>query len=253
MKNRKFMKVLVLAIILLFVVAGFVPSTIGTFEKKTIVTNSNSSGYIQSLIDNASGGDTIYIPSGIYYENIFINKKISLIGEDKKTTIIDGGKSENVFKISSDFVNISEFTIQNSGNEVYDSGIHLGSRTTNCTIIDNIISNNTIGLYLEGSSSNTIKNNNISINIRGIFLEDTTGSGAAGCVNNNIYENNFLNNKRDAFFIYVAFPQIMLHKNKWSQNYWNHPCFIPKLIFGLYWPIPWFNMDIRPAQKPYDI
>jgi len=60
-------------------------------ENKATFKGINSRGYIQDLIDNASDGDTIYIPSGIYYENIIINKAINLIGEDKDTTIIDGG------------------------------------------------------------------------------------------------------------------------------------------------------------------
>ena len=46
---------------------------------------------IQDAIDNASDGDTIYVYSGIYYENVVINKRINLIGEDRNGTIIDGG------------------------------------------------------------------------------------------------------------------------------------------------------------------
>mgnify|MGYP003887738503 CR=1 FL=1 len=37
---------------------------------------------IQSAINAADSGDEIYVKSGIYYENLIINKSISLIGED---------------------------------------------------------------------------------------------------------------------------------------------------------------------------
>ena len=47
---------------------------------------------ITVAIENASDGDTIFVYNGIYYqyENIQINKSISLIGENKYDTIIDG-------------------------------------------------------------------------------------------------------------------------------------------------------------------
>ena len=83
-----FNKTLVIGIIILFIGMSINPST-GTIIEKTSSTTPGSRGYIQDLIDNASSGDTIYIPSGIYYESIVIDKSITLVGEDKNTTIID--------------------------------------------------------------------------------------------------------------------------------------------------------------------
>jgi hypothetical protein len=67
---------------------------------------------------------------------------------------------------------------------------------------------------------------------------------------NTIYKNNFLDNKRHAFFEGNW-------RNKWKQNYWNRPRILPKLIFGEIkigskW-LPWFNIDWHPAKKLYDI
>jgi pectin methylesterase-like acyl-CoA thioesterase len=45
---------------------------------------------IQEAINNASAGDTVYVYEGHYYENIVVNKSISLTGEDRDNTIIDG-------------------------------------------------------------------------------------------------------------------------------------------------------------------
>ena len=52
---------------------------------------------IQDAVDNASDGDTVYVFNGTYYENVFIGRSINLIGENKDTTIIDGGgNSEDI-------------------------------------------------------------------------------------------------------------------------------------------------------------
>ncbi len=45
---------------------------------------------IQEGINNASSSDTIYVYPGFYEENVIVNKKVDLIGEDKNNTIIDG-------------------------------------------------------------------------------------------------------------------------------------------------------------------
>ena len=45
---------------------------------------------IQGAINAASPGDTIFVYSGTYYENVVVNKTVSLIGENRSNTIIDG-------------------------------------------------------------------------------------------------------------------------------------------------------------------
>jgi len=160
MINSIFRKGLVFGIIFLFIGAGIIPSTVGINKEKTIIATFGSRGYIQDLIDNASDGDTIFIPCGIYYENIVINKSISLIGEDKNTTIIDGGIYYffYVIYITADWVNISGFTIK-SIEFNYGGAIYIQSNYN--TITDNIICQNTIGINIEDSSRNNINNNTI--------------------------------------------------------------------------------------------
>ncbi|MGB9694131.1 MAG: hypothetical protein ACPLYF_04740, partial [Fervidobacterium sp.] len=72
---------------------------------------------IQWAVDNATDGDTIFVRSGPpYYENIVIDKSITLIGEDRNSTIIDGSETGSVIFIkTANNVNVQNFTLRKSG------------------------------------------------------------------------------------------------------------------------------------------
>ena len=91
---------------------------------------------IQGGINAVNDDDTIYVYSGTYAENIVVDKSITLRGEDKDTTIIDGGKSGDVVQIYADRVTISGFTIQNG------NGYGIVLKSTDNTILNNIIKMN---------------------------------------------------------------------------------------------------------------
>jgi hypothetical protein len=58
---------------------------------------------------------TQFTKKGIYHENIGIAKQVSLIGEDRYSTIIDGAPSEGYrvpISIKCDRVNLSGFTLR---------------------------------------------------------------------------------------------------------------------------------------------
>ena len=78
--------------------------------------------YIQDGIDNANPGNVIYVFNGTYYEDISIYKTVSLIGENKDNTIIDGGGCCNVVEITTNEVIIAQFTIMNSGENPNNAG-----------------------------------------------------------------------------------------------------------------------------------
>ena len=168
MRKGLFRKSLVLGIMLLFVGASVVPST-GRVEISNngrailYVGGSGPGNYtsIQDAIDNASDGDTVFVydDSSPYYENVVVDKSISLVGEDKDTTIIDGGGGGNVIEVEADWVNISGFTIQNSGGGAGISTRYSYPLGTNININNNIIKNNSQGIYLSRSDDSIITNN----------------------------------------------------------------------------------------------
>jgi parallel beta-helix repeat protein len=139
---------------------------------------------IQDAIDNANDGDTVYVYSGIYYENIVVDKSITLIGEDKTTTIIDGNEITYTIGLFTDGVHLSGFTIQNagSGEEIKRKDVTLYVRSDENTISDNIficgpepISDmDNRGIFLFNSSNNHISRNIIEKNFyNGILLHNS--------------------------------------------------------------------------------
>jgi len=144
---------------------------------------------IQDAINAANPGDTVYVKAGRYDENIVVNKsEIALLGEYEDITIIDGRGTGNVIWATANRVNISHFTIQNSGSDYYDSGIYLGG--AHSTIKDNTITNNRQGIHSDGSeqviSGNIVKENANE----GIQLYYTSGRNTVS--NNVIFSNGWM-------------------------------------------------------------
>ena len=71
---------------------------------------------ITSALAYASTGDTIYVEAGKYYEHVVVRKSlVSLIGENRDTTIVDGNETGTVIQIAASHVNVINLTIRNAG------------------------------------------------------------------------------------------------------------------------------------------
>ena len=199
-------KCLVVGIILLFVGTNIIPMTAQDGEKPSLLT---SKGYwlyvggngpgnyttIQSAIEAASPGDTIFVYSGTYNESIIINKKqLTLIGQDKNTTLINFDPNYQISQIT---INANNCSIENlqivilGNHSVIPQGIIINSNYN--TIKNNIIINVTDGIDLSESESNTIIHNEIKNNSIGI--------DASGSTYNNISKNVFSNNAHYNIFL----------------------------------------------------
>jgi len=150
-------------------------------------------GSIQEAINLAQSGDTIFVHAGTYYENIVVNKVVSLIGENSSTTtvyspVIGGpGVSKVAIEIVADGAVIQGFTVRfpQGGNNNW--GIHAGS-ISNVTIAENIVVGCTNGIYLVNFSENNVIRGNIIVNSSSVGLYLDTSGG------NEIYENTVENN-----------------------------------------------------------
>jgi parallel beta-helix repeat protein len=75
---------------------------------------------VQQAVNAAVPNDIVYVEAGIYYENVTIDKTITLQGEDRETTIINGGGSGMVVYITANYVTVESITVTNG-----DQGICL--------------------------------------------------------------------------------------------------------------------------------
>ena len=170
---------------------------------------------LQYAINKSSNGDIIFIYNGVYNENIYINKSIDLIGENRNNTIIEGKKEFVTIIINSSFVNISNLKIKNS----LICGI-LIENSTNCSIYHNLIDDNTYGINIFLSNNISISYNTISncSNIGLEIIKNRNLSNTFNCSENNIiYHNNFINNSKHA---YDECHNIWFYNKE--GNYWDN-------------------------------
>jgi len=308
-------KCLAVGIILLFVATGIIPATaLKVTEKPSLpISNGNilyvgGSGpgnytKIQDAINDSNNGDTVYVfdDSSPYYENLFVNKSIHLSGENRSTTIIDGRAKGNVVNITADRVTISGFTIQNSSSNGYVGGIMIisdyntisnntiiknpgGGVITKCSMVDigynvvleniitdngigvnldsgyfnnvsyNVISSNGVGIQFDEAFNSTIYGNAIENNSYGIYLTDSgnnifsrnhiSGNKMYGVeifatTNEKFIQNNFIGNRRQVYFIQPIVTRIYF---LWIRH---HLPLQRNIWDGNYWE--------RPRVLPYPI
>ena len=222
---------------------------------------------IQQAIDNASSGDTIFVYHGLYVEHLVVDKTISLIGEDSKTTIIDGDNTGSVISIYSNNISIRGFTIRNSGIGFAGVSIYSNSNNISHNIITlnlgrgiyissdrnkieyNVISKNYDGLYIFDSKENFICFNTVSDNsYYGIYVSKYS-------MNNSFYENNLIRNGQHAHDAGVNIWDDGWHGNYWDDYKERYPEARKILLKGI-WSIPYEipgngDQDNCPLIKPY--
>jgi parallel beta-helix repeat protein len=186
---------------------------------------------IQEAIDAAIPGDSVFVYNGTYYENVVVNKTLSLIGENRDVVMIDGGSISEVVYVIADWANVSGFTMRNSGSGGGQAGIKLES-ASNCRIANNIVQNNLVGIALRfahvnliqsnivlsndadgiqliEADNNTITGNTVSLSaFFGVFLDDS--------LNNTITDNNVSHNT-NAITLWSSSANHIYH-NRFVEN-----------------------------------
>ena len=125
---------------------------------------------IQWAIGNATSGATIFIHNGTYYEHFIIDKPLTLIGETRKNTIVDGNRTGTVIKVSSNNVVISGLTVRKSLRKTTTSHAGIAVSGHGCNITGNHLIDNKIGIFADISQNNRIAENTIENNDHGISL-----------------------------------------------------------------------------------
>jgi parallel beta-helix repeat protein len=151
-------------------------------------------------------GHTIFVEAGAYYENVVVDKAISLVGEDKIATVLCGNKTGAVVRVIFNNVTVTGFTIQNGY-----SGVVL-DHSDFSIITGNIVLNNQLyGIECYRSNNNVIENNFAFNNSRGIKIHYSNHTKLMG--------NNASNN-----WYGVRIRSSMnntLRNNTMTGNHWN--------------------------------
>jgi parallel beta-helix repeat protein len=180
MQKNIIKKGLAFAVILLFIFMSITPSSaFDNIKKSSVPVSSGNTLYvggsgpdnytsIQDAIDNASDEDVIFVckDSSPYCENIIINKSIALIGEEEKSTIIDGMFNANTIWVKNSSVQVRNFTVINSRDDHFCAGINVIEKLwwqpseppslSNVHIENCTVENNSIGIRFTNTKNGEI-------------------------------------------------------------------------------------------------
>jgi parallel beta-helix repeat protein len=162
--------ILVINFAIIFEIAPAVSGTTIFVDDDYTVEDGTHKMTIQAAVDAANPGDEVFVYSGYYPENVWIDKTINLTGEDRNNTIIDGGMNADSVTIFASWVNVSGFRI--TGGD--PSGVYITSFSVYNTIENNtIIANQFSGVEIYWYSDyNTLANNTIINNPgSGVLME----------------------------------------------------------------------------------
>lgn len=195
---------------------SFISFQVKSFAKEISVGEGSSYSSITEALRNSTEGDTIIVKRGDYKENIVLDKRVQLIGENQP--VIDGNYLDNVVKIEANGVTLKGFIIRKGGRDLLkeESGIKVVN-SSGVKIEGNKLEDVIIGIYLYSSPGNTIRNNT-SYGRADFTTEEANGNGIHLWKSpNNTLERNHIMKHRDG--IYVEFsPGNIIKKNYCEEN-----------------------------------
>lgn len=160
----------------------------------------NQAGAIAKTLAQAADGDTLRLAPGTYFENLTLDRPVTLDGQGHAT--IDGGKTGSTITVTGPSVTVQGLTVVGSGSahEGIDSGIQLTKTATAPVIRDNTLLGNLYGIDIHGARDALVSGNIIEgrqdrhMNMRGNGVYVWNAPGA-------IVEDNDIRWGRDGIFV----------------------------------------------------
>ena len=183
---------------------------------------------LQSIVDTALFGDTIYVSPGIYEGNIMLSRKLSLFGSGN--AVIRGKGKGSVVTVTADSCVIRNFIIEHTGKDLLyeDAGILLMSKYN--TIRNTTLRNTLFGIYIKQSDGNIIADNVISS-----FAELDQGQRGSGIhiwnSHGNVITGNTISRTRDGIYIQYANHTLITDNLVHSLRYGLHYMYADSNIF----------------------
>jgi nitrous oxidase accessory protein len=183
---------------------------------------------LQSQINAARRGDTIFVAAGIYHGNLVVDKKLTLIGHD--WPVIRGEGKGSVITITADSCVLNGFVIEHCGKMLVheDAGILIKSSYNQ--IEGNKLRDVLFGIYLLHAQHNLVADNNI---VGRKQLE--VGERGSGMHIWNSQRNRFIGNVitevRDGFYIQYANHTVIEHNEAFNLRYGLHYMYADSNVF----------------------
>jgi hypothetical protein len=169
---------------------------------------------INGAIGKASTGDTIVVAAGTYPELVDVNKTLVLNGAQAGVSgcassrtgpesVVTGSSGSTAFHVTANNVTIDGFTVQDQTvDNHFGAGIVLGGGTSGAHVVNNIVQNNVVGLFLSNNPAGNaavVQRNKFSNNNQpgaaggsGIYTDEFVAGGALA--NMSIQSNCFFGN-----------------------------------------------------------
>ena len=239
-KKNDLIAVATILTLMFFVTSAMVVSATTIYVPDNYVT-------IQEAVNAANEGDIIIARDGTYFENINVNKRLTIRSENGYafTTVIAANPKNHVFRVSADYVNINGLTITGAtSNKLpeYAAGIYLELGVDYSNISDNNVSHNGDGIWIWNSSNNIIANNTANSNGNiGIFLAPISDNNTIidnivnlnnvsgielWSSNNNMIANNTASGNDRSIYLFESSENTLINNNADSNKKQRHlsPC-----------------------------
>jgi len=120
---------------------------------------------ISQALQVAKDGDTLFVHQGVYIDNVIINKKVTLLGEDTDTTtILNENNVDDCISIYANDVSIQGFTITSESETMSIETVGIRILENNIIIENNVIMNHYNGIEFRYAEDIKIYRNDIFFN-----------------------------------------------------------------------------------------
>jgi hypothetical protein len=175
---------------------------------------------IQKAVDCAIAGDTIAVAAGTFNENVLVSKSVGLFGANAGVdarnprgteSIVNGGGVSAPIGIGASGVVVDGFKLS-AGQNGLGAGVWIGGGVTDTQVLNNVITDNTIGLAVIGACPCTVRHNLFAANNRtgaaggkALYVENTNGL---------VFDSNTVTgHTNDIPIVFASTPPTSLHYN----------------------------------------
>ncbi|WP_300515230.1 nitrous oxide reductase family maturation protein NosD [Aliiroseovarius sp.] len=144
---------------LVFLFAALVLSAAPVLAERVVLAP--GPGVLVAAIAAAEEGDEIILSPGRYDGPVTIDKTLTLSGEDG--AVIDGNGTLSVVLVDAPDVVLRGLHLTNSGrvHEPIDAGVKLTTKARGARVLDNVLTDNLVGIDIHGARNALVKGNRI--------------------------------------------------------------------------------------------